>query len=147
MRNLPVMNYAADFPEALKDSVSRAFSRALAITPLWLQTIEISYSQDDSCCMEIEVNMDYRHANLTIFAPFCVHTPAQQKEAAVHEIIHCFNVPLKSVAIDAMESVAEDKLDPRIMNLWRDRINETMEMLTQDFSFVISKVLYEEGEK
>lgn len=131
--------YDADFPPELKTLIEEILAKYAWLCPLWLQELEIGwYSDERESTAEMSVLSDYRSAKMWIYPRFLNCTRPKQFEAVVHELVHCFNVPLKTACLNALEDVAPD-VDEKIKAMARRAINKEMERITQDFAFSIVK--------
>lgn len=129
--------YDADFPLDLKPKIESLLEKSKWLFPLWCQKLSLSwFSGETNKTAEIYVMKDYRHCQIYIYPIFVRHTEQQQFECIIHEIIHCFNVPMKTACLDAIDDALPDA-DEKINALAKRGVNKEMERVTQDFTFAI----------
>lgn len=138
--------YDVDFPDSVRDVVEPLLENAKWLFPLWMQKAILTWNpKQDGAMAEITLQKDYRWCRIVIF-PDLLSVPYDvQQESVLHEIIHCYNVPLKKVACDILdECIGDDEgeLSEKLQNVFRKQIDSTMESVTQDLTFAIQNKFY-----
>lgn len=90
---------------------------------------------------KIRVHKDYRWCRITFYPHFLQIPSAVQIEAVYHEIIHCYTIPLKGVACDILNNLLDEKnaSENKLKKVYRQNIDETMESITQDFTYALMR--------
>ena len=87
------------------------------------------------------VYKQYRTLYLDYSTRWLDETVDTRRMVTIHEIIHCFNVPLKTVIGELIEDLG---MDEKMVNIIHRQVNHVMEAITQDFTIVIDRKLKSE---
>jgi len=79
---------------------------------------------------------DYRSSRLEVTGTFLNYEKWEQREIVIHEIIHSFTIPLKTVLTDAIEDLEPSK---EVAAILERQVEKVMEQVTQDFAFSIAR--------
>ena len=140
MSEYPIIEFDRDFPDELKPLVGGLLDEWKWLCPLWLQKVMVGYFDDqetmDRCSLEWAINKDYRNARLKVTPGYLHYSDWEKRDIMVHEIIHCFTIPIKMVCQKALDDL---KIEEPMYSLIVRQLNETMEGVTQDFAFAIAR--------
>ena len=128
------------FPSLLKESVLTHFDAVKWLLPLWVQTASFDYIADGPYYLEIVVHKDYREIYINVAKDWVDLADDRRRGMMIHELIHCFTVPLKTAVCEALEDL---DVDEKIEKLIYRNINKAMESVTQDFAYVVERHLSE----
>ncbi len=135
--------FDVDFPDDVRGVIEPLLNEAKWLFPLWMQKAIVTWNcKSDEAMAEILVYKDYRWCRIVIFPDLLSSPPDVQKESIYHEIIHCYNVPLKKVACDILdECIGDEKgeMSEKLQNVFRSQIDSVMESITQDLAYVICR--------
>jgi hypothetical protein len=134
---MPQLEFDLNFPNDLRLKTESILAQTKWICPLWLQRIFIGWDDaNTSDTANVHLFRDYRSLRLTICPGFLAYEERGQTEIIIHELVHCFTVPLKTVCFEAMEDLDTDE---QLKTIIQRQINSVMEQITQDFAFSISR--------
>jgi hypothetical protein len=132
------------FPPKVRELVEPLLNETQWLFPLWMQKAIITWDKqsDTEAMVGIHVHKDYRWCRIIFFADFLSQPPDVQLETVYHEIVHCYNVPLKKVACDILDNCIGDEqgeMSEKLQTAYRKQIDYVMESITQDLAFVITE--------
>jgi hypothetical protein len=136
-----IFEFDVDFPDSVRGAVEPLLKDAAWLFPLWMQKVILTWdTNQDGAQAKILVYKDYRWCRIVIYPDLLSVPDDTRKESIYHEIIHCYNVPLKQVACEILEECMPDEkgeFSEKLQNVLRKRIDRTMEAITQDLTYAI----------
>ncbi len=132
--------FNASFPADLRGKISSLLVQLEWMLPLWVQRCDIQWEATNSHAIaQCEVMPDYRIVRITIAPLFLEFDELRQYEFLTHEMVHCFNLPLAVLAREITDMLCET--GSQLHTVLNKQIDEKMEMITQDMSYVLAKRL------
>lgn len=128
--------FRPNFPDELKASVIEHFRNAEWLVPIWCHKVVIDWWPDKEYVCEVSVYRDYRELYLNVSSRWIDEPFETRRMIMIHEMIHCFTVPLKRAVCAAADDLG---VDDKVIAMIHRQINETMEQVTQDFAIVIDR--------
>lgn len=132
----PKIQFEAGFPEELKDKFTTSLDKVKWLCPLWMQVVHVHWVDTSEWMAQWRLHKDYRVADLDLCGGFLSITEWEQHEVLIHEIIHSYTIPLKTVIQDVMIDL---KTSDEITTIISRQVNKVMEQVTQDFAFAIAR--------
>ena len=100
------------------------------VIPAWAQSLHIwSDPALESVC-QITVNEPYRALTLAL-GPHWITESANHSKIILHELLHCYNVPLSSVALEAIEFISGGTTEP-VVKIAEKMIRDALERCNND---------------
>lgn len=133
--------FCNNFPILARASVETALHDFRWILPVWLQRLYVGYHADEQeAAAYIQVEKDYRFANLKVCGHW-IEAPADlQKEQLLHELIHLYNVPVKNFALEQIDSLCGEA-DEKLFKLIKSELVAKNEAATADLTFALMNKL------
>lgn len=135
------IEFDIDFPDTVRGVIEPLIKETAWLFPLWMQKVIMTWdSKQEGSMAKIFVYKDYRWCRIVIYPDFLSILPTTQQESIYHEIIHCYNVPLKRVACEILDECMpneQGEFSEKLQNVLRKQIDSTMESITQDLAFAI----------
>lgn len=130
--------FNGEFPSSVQAQVASVVVQVEWMTPIWTQRLELTFDAGMThAVVTCEVMLDYRIVRLTISPLFLQFDELRQFELLTHEMVHCFNLPLIVLVREIVDLLCEK--DGNLNTVLNRQLDEKMEMITQDFAYVIAK--------
>lgn len=129
-----------DLPKEIADAVKMHLNAVGWLLPDWCFKVVLGYEPDAGYTVQAVVHKQYRTLYLDISTRWLDESFDTRRLVMIHEIVHCFNVPLKAVLGELIEDL---ELDEKVVNIVHRQMNHVMEAITQDFAIVIDRKMKE----
>ena len=131
------IDFSDEFPQALRADASQMAQSVEWMLPIWIQRLWLGYdSQTEAQEACFEIMPDYRWAKLTFSARFWACSDRDKQLILLHEMIHAFNLPLINAAREIVDTVCKPE-EETLKAVLHEKLREKMEMVTQDFAYVL----------
>lgn len=141
-----IFHFDPAMPEVARECIEPVLGPLAWLLPPWCQKCHVFYSDDgrdtnlqNEAAIAANNDYAYRRLSLTFYPCFLTHTPQEQYEMCVHDLLHASTCLLADYAREELERLLPKDEAPKYRAALMEELRQRHEAMTQDLAWVICR--------